>query len=384
MLTLIKNAEVFTPEALGKNDVLLGGGKIIAVKPQIEATAEMEVMEGKGKLLVPGLIDGHVHISGGGGEGGFSTRTPELQLSDCIAGGVTTVIGVIGTDGISRTMAELVAKAKGLTEEGITCCCLSGNYYVPVTTLTGSLQKDIMMVQEIIGAGEIAVADHRSSQPTVQELARLASEARIGGLLAGKGGVVNIHTGDGSDLLSSIEAVVDTTDIPISQFWPTHINRNEKLLEAGIAFAKRGGTVDLTTSIASGDPVLKCSRVLKKMLEAGVPDSQITFTSDGQGSLPQFDADGNFTGLGIGRVSSLLEELRDAIFTEKLPLSQVWKTASENPARHLKLRNKGTIAPGKDADLLLLKKEDLKITDILAKGEWLQQGTVKRKGTFAQ
>lgn len=382
MLTLIKKAEVFTPAPLGENDILLGGGKIIAVKPHIEATAEMEVYESAGKLLLPGLIDGHVHITGGGGEGGFHTRTPELQLSDCIAGGITTVVGVIGTDGITRTMAELVAKAKGLTEEGITCYCQSGNYHVPITTLTGSLQQDIMMIEEIIGAGEIAIADHRSSQPMVQEIARLASEARIGGLLSCKGGVVNIHVGDGEEMLSRIEEIVETTELPLTQFWPTHVNRHETLLDAGAAYAKKGGTIDLTTSIGREDPLLKSSRALRYMLESGVPDSRITFTSDGQGSLPKFDKQGQFVGLSIGSVTTLIEELRAAVLEEKLPLSQVWKTASVNPARFLKLHNKGEIAPGKDADLLLLEKETLTIEGMIARGAWLKKGEERKKGTF--
>lgn len=387
MLTLIKGADVYAPAPLGIKDVLAGGGKILAIEEQIDATPQMQVVVADGKYLLPGLIDGHVHITGGGGEGGFSTRTPELQLSDCIQAGITSVVGVIGTDGLTRTMGALVAKAKGLTEEGITCFCQSGNYHLPIKTLTGSLQEDIMMVQEIIGAGEIAIADHRSSQPTVQELARLASEARIGGMLSGKGGIINVHVGDGEEKLALIEEVAATTEVPITQFWPTHINRHEELLEAGIAFAKRGGTVDFTTSSLSPEKKqtdLKPSRGLKKMLKAGVSEDLITFTSDGQGSLPKFDEKRRFTGLGVGKVQSLWDELKDAVLEEKLPLAQVWKTASENPARLLKLTQKGTIADEKDADLLLVEKEHFTLDAVMAKGSWLKQGEHLLKGTFEE
>ncbi|SER93229.1 beta-aspartyl-peptidase [Salipaludibacillus aurantiacus] len=388
MLTVIKNADVFTPAPLGIKDVLIGGSKFIALAESIDAESLSdftEIMEADGKYLVPGFIDGHVHITGGGGEGSFKTRTPELMLSDCIQAGITSVVGVIGTDGTTRTMANLIAKAKGLKEEGISCFCQSGNYHVPIKTLTGSLENDIMLIDEIIGAGEIAIADHRSSQPSVEELARLASEARIGGILSGKGGVVNIHVGDGPGQLDLIEKVIETTDIPISQFWPTHINRSLPLLERGIEYAKKGGYVDFTTSSLDDEKGsdLKCSKGLKRMLEAGVPIEQITFTSDGQGSLPQFNKHGNFTGLGIGRVSSLFSEVKDAFMSEGLPLEQVLKTVTDNPARILKLADKGTVSEGKDADAVLIDKKTFTIDSVLARGEWLMKDSVQRvKGTF--
>ncbi|WP_280769353.1 beta-aspartyl-peptidase [Salipaludibacillus daqingensis] len=389
MLTLIKNADVYTPTPLGEKDVLIGGGKIITISADIDASAMAEyidVVDAKGNYLVPGLIDGHVHITGGGGEGSFKTRTPELPLSDCIQAGITSVVGVIGTDGTTRTMANLVAKAKGLEEEGITCYCQSGNYHLPIKTLTGSLQNDIMLVHEIIGAGEIAIADHRSSQPTAGELARLASEARIGGILSGKGGIVNIHVGDGADQLQLIEEVVKTTNIPITQFLPTHINRHEELLTTGIKYAKKGGYVDFTTSCLDdeiNDDNLKSSKGLKRMLDEGVPIEQITFTSDGQGSLPRFDKNSKFIGLGIGKVVSLFNELRDAITEEKLPIEKVWKVATENPARILKLDNKGTIKEGNDADILLITKDSFSIDSVMAKGQWMMsKKEILVKGTF--
>lgn len=379
MLTLIKDADIYAPTSLGINDVLIGGGKIIAVSKQIDPSSLSEhvhVVQAGGNYLVPGLIDGHVHITGGGGEGSFKTRTPELVLSECITAGITTVVGVIGTDGTTKTMANLIAKAKGLKEEGISCYCQSGNYHIPIKTLTGSLESDIMFVDEIIGAGEIAIADHRSSQPTVEELARVASEARIGGILSGKGGIVNIHVGDGEDGLDLIEKVVETTNIPLTQFWPTHINRHEQLIEDGIAYAKKGGFVDFTTSCLEeevNDDDLKCSKGLKRMLEAGVPISQITFTSDGQGSLPKFDENRQFAGLGIGRVVSLFNEIKDAIVTEQLPVEDVLKVATENPARILKLHDKGTIEIGKDADILLIERNSFSINSVMAKGQWMMK-----------
>ncbi|TMW71540.1 beta-aspartyl-peptidase [Alteribacter natronophilus] len=393
MLKLIKNAEVYAPEPLGKKDVLIADGRIAAVGEHIlpelqESSPHVELVDGTGKKLMPGLIDSHVHITGGGGEGSFKTRTPELMLSDCTAGGITTVVGVIGTDGTTRTMTNLVAKAKALNEEGITCYCQSGSYQVPVKTLTGSLEKDIILIEEIIGAGEIAISDHRSSQPTKEELARIASDARVGGILSGKAGVVNVHLGDSPDRLRLIEEVVDTTDIPITQFVPTHINRNRELLEAGVSFAKKGGYVDFTTSttkeILAGDET-KCSRGLKYMLAEGVPDNRITFTSDGQGSLPEFDEAGKLKGLRIGRVTSLFKEVRDAVLEEGIAFETAIKVATSNVADAYSLTGKGRVEAGKDADLLLLNRDDLSIDSVMARGKWMMKDReIVTKGTFEE
>ncbi|WP_147803236.1 beta-aspartyl-peptidase [Alkalicoccus halolimnae] len=386
MFTLIKNAEIYAPQFLGKKDVLFTEGRILAVG-ELEAPSgyKTEVIDGSGKILIPGLIDSHVHIIGGGGEGGYHTRTPELQLSDAVGYGITTLVGVIGTDGTTRTTAELIAKARGLEEEGISCYVHVGNYHVPVRTVTGSIEDDLLLIDRIIGVGEVAVSDHRSSQPTTEELARLASKARIGGMLSGKAGIVNVHIGDGSAGLQPLLDVVETTDLPIEVFCPTHVNRTENLFQQGLAFAERGGIIDFTTStipsFLDGGEV-KAAKAVRRALEAEVDPALITMTSDGQGSLPSFNKEGKFTGLQVANTGSLFEALREAVLEEKVNIENAVRTVTENPARILKLVQKGKIERGGDADLLLLDKE-WHITDVWAKGQkMVKEGTVIVKGTF--
>ncbi len=389
MLTLIKNGEIYAPQYLGKKDLLIVDQKIGYILNEInepENFVKMNIIDAKGKLVVPGFIDAHVHIIGGGGEGSFRTRTPEIQLTDATLAGITTLIGVIGTDGTTRTMPNLIAKARALEEEGITCYVQTGSYQVPLKTLTGKIEDDMILVDKIIGVGELAIADHRSSQPTAEEIAKIASAARIGGMLAGKAGIVNVHVGDSLDHLKVIEEVVEKTDIPIKQFYPTHINRNSHLFEAGIRFAKKGGYVDFTTStipkfITEGE--IKCSKALKTMLDHGVDITRITFTSDGQASLPDFDENGELIGLQIGRVSTLFEEVRETVIREGVPLETAIKVITENPAAILKLTQKGVIAKGKDADLVLLNKDDYTIDTVIALGRiMVENKKAIIKGTF--
>jgi beta-aspartyl-dipeptidase (metallo-type) len=389
MLTLIKNGEIFAPEYLGKKDLLIVNNKIGYIEEEIpvpERFVDIKVIDAAGMYIVPGFIDSHVHIMGGGGEGSYRTRTPELQLTDATLAGITTLVGVIGTDGTTRTMPSLIAKARALEEEGITCYVHTGSYQVPVKTLTGKIEDDLILIDKIIGVGEIAIADHRSSQPTYEEMAKIASAARIGGMLSGKAGIANVHVGDSYDHLKVIEEVVEKTDIPIRQFYPTHINRNPHLFEKGIEYAKKGGYVDFTTSsipkfLQEGE--VKCSLGLRKMLEQGVNISQITFTSDGQASLPDFNKDGDLIGLKIGKVSSLYQEVKDAIQQEGISISTALRVITQNPAAILKLHQKGKVEAGKDADLVLLNKADLSIQTVIALGKMMvENGSPVVKGTF--
>lgn len=389
MLKLIKGAAVYGPEDLGVQDVLIADSRILKIAENIPVAEgyDVEVFEGAGKLLFPGFIDGHVHILGGGGEGSYHTRTPEIMLTDITLGGVTTVVGCLGTDGTTRNMASLLAKARGLEEEGISSYIYTGSYQIPVRTLTGSVMDDLILIDKVVGCGEIAISDHRSSQPTREEFTHIVGDTRVGGILSGKAGLVNIHMGDGPRMLSYLRYVIEETEIPPSNMLPTHINRSARLLKDGIDYAKTmGGYVDLTTS---SDPdfleedEVKASTGLRLMLEAGVSEHQITFSSDGQGSMPIFGKDGAFLGLGVGKVTSLYREVRDSILTEGVSITQALKTVTANPADLLKLSSKGRIAAGKDADLVLVEKDTLHIHTVLAKGRLMvQNGTAVQKGTF--
>jgi len=385
-MILIKNVKTFKPEAIGIRDLLIAGGQFIAVDEQLDISyKDLKIIDGKNLIAVPGFIDSHVHILGGGGEGGFKTRTPEIQLSDMITAGVTTVVGCLGTDGISRRMESLVAKAKGLKEEGVSAYVYSGSYRLPITTLTDDVMKDLLFIEEVIGVGEIAISDHRSSQPSFDELTKLAADTRTAGILSNKAGILNMHLGDSEKGLKPILEVINKTEIPITQFLPTHINRNARLFEEGIEYAKKGGYIDFTTSttkqfIEAGE--VEAPLAIKKALDLGIDVKQITISSDGQGSLPAFDAKGNFTGLEVGTSMSLYQAFKKAVTVYAVDMADALKTITKNPAEILKLRNKGQIKENSDADLVLLD-EDLNIKYVIAHGKiMIENDQFIRKGTF--
>lgn len=359
-MLLIKNADLFDPGHIGIRDILVAGDAILAIAMSLDAAAwplPCTVIDVRGRAVVPGFIDGHVHITGGGGEGGFRTRTPELALTAATLAGVTTVIGVLGTDGVARSLEALVAKAYALREEGLSAWCFTGSYRVPLVTITGDIMKDIMLIDPIIGAGEVALADHRSTKPSDAELARLAAEARLGGMLSGKAGVVNVHLGDAPEGLEALERVTAKGDLPRAQFLPTHCNRNQQLLAQSLDWARSGGWLDFTASTVPeflDEGETSAAAAVARLKSAGIPLDHVTVTSDGQGSLPRFDAGGKLIGLDVGSCASLPVFLHEAIHQHGLSMTEALSTLTANPAAALKLTRKGRIAPGMDADLLVL------------------------------
>lgn len=370
MWNLIKNAKIYCPEPVEDTDILIVGRSIAAIGKNLKLPdfVDGEVVDVQGKTLVPGFIDAHVHICGGGGEAGPASRTPEIQLSQLTRGGTTTVVGCLGTDSISRSMTELLVKAQALEDEGITTFVYSGAYQVPTRTLLPTLQEDLTLIEKVIGAGEIAISDHRSAQPQIAELERLAAGARVGGMLGGKAGVVHLHLGEGKRGLELIWTILDQTEIPITQFMPTHINRTHSLLEQGIQFLIAGGHIDLTAGCDDFPVELQVPSVLQMLNKRQLLNDRVTVTSDGNGSMPEYNDAGVLVGMGVGSVEVLWRDVREAVRKCGLPLEVALRTITSNVANVLHLKNKGMIRVGYDADLVLLD-EDLEVQSVWAKGK---------------
>ncbi|MPM07524.1 Isoaspartyl dipeptidase [bioreactor metagenome] len=389
MITVIKGIKVYSPQYQGEKDVVIVSDKIEGIYENLqipENFIDIEVVDGSGKLLFPGFIDCHVHINGAGGEGSFKTRTPEIKLTDLTTAGITTVVGCIGTDGICRDMGSLIAKSKALEEEGLTTYCYAGSYDIPVKTLTDSIKKDIMLIDKVIGIGELALSDNRSSQSTYEEFIQSVAQARVGGLLSGKAGVVNVHLGGGDRKLDYLFKLIRETEIPATQLLPTHINRSKELFNAGEEYIKKGGFIDLTTSSDPGflEPgELRASEGLNILLKNAIDISHVTFSSDGNGSMPIFDEEGNIIKLGICSVKTLYGEVKECIKTYNIKIEDALKVITSNVAEILKLSNKGSIEKGKDADLVLVDESSLEIDTVIAKGRiMVKNGKPIVMGTF--
>lgn len=380
-MLLLKNAELYTPERLGKKDVLIEGSRIALVYESLEDWArlpEVQVVDLEGRIAVPGYIDIHEHITGGGGEQGPASRCPEAPLSMLVSNGVTTAIGLLGTDGVTRSLENLLAKARAFCEEGVTCYMLSGSYGYPPVTLTGSVERDLVLIDLAVGV-KTSLSDHRSPGITGDDLIRLGAEARRGGLLSGKAGIVTIHMGSGKAGLGPVLYAIARSDLPARTFLPTHMGRTEELCKEGLGLLALGGFLDFTAGLDEAEDRVAADR-LSYLLDRGWED-QLTLSSDAFGSFPVFSPDGECSGLSFSTPCSIHRLLRLLVRERGESLERVLKLVTVNPARLYRL-SKGCIAPGYDADIVVYD-EDMGIYAVIAKGKLAaKEGRALIKGRF--
>ena len=382
-MTLLRGATVYAPEPLGRRDLLLGGGKLLAMAPHLSPPPgdwAVEEQDCGDLYAIPGLVDLHTHLTGGGGEGGAHTRVPPVQLSALTLAGVTTAVGLLGTDTTTRSLAELLATARGLSHFGITALCYTGGYRTPPNSLLQTVREDIALIDRFIAVGELAISDHRSGQPTFDELVRIAGDAHVAGLMTGKAGVLHLHLGDGRRGLSLVRRALDETELPARVFHPTHVNRNRRLWAEALELAARGPTIDLTCFPPEpGEPTAAMDLI--DYLHRGLPIDRVTLSSDGGGCLPDFDEQGRLIRMGVGQSSALLDTLREAVGLG-LPLELALRPLCRTPAEHYRLAGKGRLEVGADADVVLLDAK-LEVHSTYAAGRCLVRAcrpTVR--GTF--
>ncbi len=376
---LIKNADVYAPEHLGTRDIFLAGGKIVAMAEKLDVTLpDLEVIDAAGYIVAPGLVDQHIHITGGGGEGGWHSRCPELVFSELVKAGVTTFLGVSGTDSMTRSVENLLAKVRGLKNEGASGWMWTSNYAYPVTTITKDVRTDMLAIPEVLGV-KIALGDHRSSFPNQHEIMQILADVRVSGMLTGKTGFLHVHLGDFPYSFDIFDECV-AQGMPIKHIRPTHVARHPEVFRRACEFAKKGGFIDITTG--GGNYMGSAADAVRAALADGVPFDRITLSSDGHGSMPRFNEAGEMVGLGIGSIMCDIEtirELKDELGVEKA-LTPMTKTV----AGALGLETKGGIAVGKDADLLFLTK-DLDIDWVFMMGKVaMRKGEVVMKGAFEE
>jgi beta-aspartyl-dipeptidase (metallo-type) len=386
-MLLLRNAEVYAPAPLGVLDVLVGGREVLWLgpggeRPALPSGAPYASIDLGGARLVPGLVDAHAHVTGGGGEAGFRTRVPPVPLSRFTSAGVTTAIGLLGTDDVARGPRELLAQVYALREEGLNAFAYAGGYHVPPATLTGDLQTDLVFIEAFLGIGEIAISDHRSSQPTLDELLRLASTAHVAGLLTGKAGVLHLHLGDGPRGLELVRRALAASELPPRVFYPTHVNRRRALFAEAVELAVGGSTVDVTAfPVAAGEDAFGAAEAVERFLASAAPPERLTVSSDAGGCLPRFGADGRVASMGVGAAGALLETLAELV-ARGVPLERALPAFTRNPARLLGLAGKGEIVAGGDADLVALDATGRAQTVIIGGKVHVRDGVAVRRGTF--
>ena len=378
-MLLIKNTNLYSPQSLGKKDILISNGKIVAIDDEIvNHSVFSKVWDAKGAITTPGFIDQHIHVIGAGGKHGFASMTPQLHLGDLINCGTTTVVGLLGTDGSTRSIKTLFSKTQALNQEGITAYMYTGYYGLDKVYLMNSLQEDMIYIDSVIGC-KIAISDIRSSYPSALELLRLLRNVRVGGMLAGKKGILHLHLGALSSKMDILFEIIENYEFPIEHISPTHVGRTKELFDQAITFAKMGGMIDITTGASKyTDPY----KSVLYALDNNVSIDNITFSSDGNAGLDKLDKNNNLVGFKSAPFDKNFEEVINLHKLGGVPLEDALKLITSNPAKNLGLKNKGEVKVNSDADLCFLNS-DLKLNTVIANGKFMMQdGELVVKGSF--
>lgn len=384
-IILLKNANVYSPDAIGLQHLLIGGGEILYMGedlPTLDPLLEVAELDLQGQALLPGFIDAHTHITGGGGEAGFSTRVPAVPLSQFTQAGVTTAVGLLGTDDITRSTESLLAQVYALREEGLSAYCYTGGYHLPPTTLTGSIRTDMVFIEPIVGVGELAISDHRSSQPTLNELLKVASETHVSRLMTGKAGIVHLHLGDGERGLELVRQALSSSEIPAKTFNPTHVNRRRELFHEACELTKQGCWIDVT-AFETGEVGYEPADALLRYIQSDYPQDKLTISSDGGGCLPNFDCHGHMTSMDFAN-SIAMTKVFYQLVDQGIKIQDCLAFFTSNVATLMNFKTKGRIALGMDADLIVLDSQN-RISHVMAMGVWhIFDKKVVKKGTFEE
>ena len=378
-MLLIKNTNLYSPKSLGKKDILISNGKIVAIDDEIvNHSVFSEVWDAKGAITTPGFIDQHIHVIGAGGKHGFASMTPQLHLGDLINCGTTTVVGLLGTDGSTRSIKTLFSKTQALNQEGITAYMYTGYYGLDKVYLMNSLQEDMIYIDSVIGC-KIAISDIRSSYPSALELLRLLRNVRVGGMLSGKKGILHLHLGALSSKMDLLFEIIENYEFPIEHISPTHVGRTKDLFDQAITFAKMGGMIDITTGASKyTDPY----KSVLYALDNNVSIDNMTFRSDGNAGLDKLDKNNNLVGFKSAPFDKNFEEVINLHKLGGIPIEDALKLITSNPAKNLGLKNKGQVKVNSDADLCFLNS-DLELHTVIANGKFMmQEGALVVKGSF--
>ncbi len=298
------------------------------------------------------------------------------ELMDC---GTTTAVGLLGTDGSTRSIKSLYAKVKALEAEGMSCYMYTGYYGLDPVHIQDNVQDEMIFTDKVLGC-KIAIADVRSSYPTDLELLRLLRQVRVGGMIASKKGILHLHLGNLSTKMDPLFRIVKDHEFPIEHISPTHVGRTKELFDQAIEFAKLGGMIDITTGASKYTDPYKS--VLYGM-EQGASIDKMTFSSDGNAGLDRKDENGEVVGVRRASHRENFHQMQALVKQGGLALEEALKVITINPAINLGLKNKGRIEVGADADLCVLD-DQLELTEVMAMGEFMMKGgKVTVKSSFA-
>jgi len=136
---LIKGGKVVTAKTTFKADVAVKNGKIAAIGSNLKPEKDTTVVDAKGKLVLPGAIDGHTHLAMPFG-GTISTDDYYAGTRSAACGGTTTVFDFI-TQNQGEKMLDAIKRRDALAAPD---AAIDYSFHLAVTDVTTDELLDSM------------------------------------------------------------------------------------------------------------------------------------------------------------------------------------------------------------------------------------------------
>lgn len=370
MSLFIANADVFLDGKLQKKNILVADGKIKGITDE-KAITTSRFIDAAGKIILPGLIDSHVHFR----EPGL-THKEDFFTGSCAAaaGGVTTIIDMPNTIPPTTTI-ELLDEKRKLAEKSIV------NYGFHF----GSAVDDMNEIRKLKDSDAASV--------------KVYMDATTGNLLINNNEALNFilrnykmitcHAED-DHVLKAINLIKDTKN----KLYLCHISTENELNIIKKNKIKNKVFVEVTphhlflseaddkNSFFKMKPALK-SKKDQEALWLAIEKNRIdAIGSDHAPHTIEEKQKENFPH-GIPGIETMLPLLFNAVLNKKLKMEKLVQLCCENPAKIFQIRNKGFIKEGYDADLVVvdpLLEKEVNNESLFTKCKWSPFSGWKLKG----
>ena len=410
MSILIKNGRVIDPDTRkdGRYDILIEEDKIVKVDQEIKEEAE-EVIDAEGCYVMPGLIDLHVHLRD---PGQTYKETVETGAAAAAHGGFTTVLAMPNTKPVTDDRLNIRYvhnKAKAMAPIHV----------LQAGAITkGQKGKELADIDSMVAEGSPAISeDGRSVMDSLlcKEAMKIAAECGVPVMAHCEdidlmdGGVANddeyIRKQGLRGISNAVEDIIAVRDVMLAGETGAHLHLCHCSTKESVDMVREARKAGVSISaevcphhftlcsddIVKGDTNYKMNPPLrtKEDLEAlrqGLKDDvfDVISTDHAPHALTEKQESFKKAPFGIvGLETSVALTITELVDTEIITPMQMAEKMSYNPAKILHLDKKGSLAPGMDADVVVIDPEAEYVIDpkeFVSKGKNTPFGGKKVKG----
>ncbi|MBF0388326.1 MAG: dihydroorotase [Candidatus Omnitrophica bacterium] len=384
MALLIKNARVVNAGGEEKDlqDILLEGGRIARMAPSIEANGA-EVIDAAGKKVLPGFIDLHVHLREPGRE---DKETIESGSRAAVKGGFTSIFCMPNTTpaiDTAQTVQYILDQARKVGLVNV----------FPVGAITKNRAGvEITEMMDLRRAGCLGVSDDGRGLMNAGLMRRALEYAKMADLLvmqhceddnlSAKGvmneGALSTLLGLKGDPVIA-ETVIIARDIELARYLHTRVHFMHVSAARSVDLIRRAKAEGIQVSceatphhftlteeeVRSFDTSTKVNPPLRGRedvlaIKAGLKDGTIDCIATDHAPHTHEDKEVEYDGAPpglIGLETAFALAFQELVAAGVLTLPQLAGKMSLAPARLMGLANKGELAVGKDADIVILDME---------------------------